>query len=144
MLQIRFPDSCQLLHLLISVSVRSVLHQPPFDFSQPSFESIHCRFKENRTDFDAEEDMYVLADVVARSFRCNLHKNQGGSQNTGSFPSNRLNMCRSDMTNSLVRIGGLEGGGWTRKKGDEGGRGRRWTDEGVKGTNEEEGGRRRE
>ncbi|KAB2637086.1 hypothetical protein D8674_027620 [Pyrus ussuriensis x Pyrus communis] len=40
------------------------------------------------------------------------------SQNTGSFPSNRLNMCRSDMTNSLVRIGGLEGGGWTRKKGD--------------------------
>ncbi|KAM2930209.1 hypothetical protein COP2_037263 [Malus domestica] len=87
--------------------------------------------------------MYVLADVVARSFRCNLHKNQGGSQNTGSFPSNRLNMCRSDMTNSLVRIGGLEGSGWTRKKGDEGGRGRRGTDEGVKGTNEEEGRRRR-
>ncbi|KAM2607052.1 hypothetical protein TB2_035661 [Malus domestica] len=107
LLQIRFPDACQPLHLLISVSVRSVLHQP-------SFESIHCCFKENRTDFDAEEDMYVLADVIARSFRRNLHKNQGVSQNTGSFPSNRLNMCRSDMTNSLVRIGGLEGGGWTR------------------------------
>ncbi|XP_068334578.1 uncharacterized protein [Pyrus communis] len=43
------------------------------------------------------------------SFRCSLHKNQGGSQNTGSFPSNRLNMRRSAMTNSLVRIGGVEG-----------------------------------
>ncbi|TQD94728.1 hypothetical protein C1H46_019671 [Malus baccata] len=43
------------------------------------------------------------------SFRCSLHKNQGGSQNNGSFPSNRLNMRRSAMTNSLVRIGGVEG-----------------------------------
>ncbi|RXH83699.1 hypothetical protein DVH24_005952 [Malus domestica] len=35
------------------------------------------------------------------SFRCSLHKNQGGSQNTRSFPSNRLNIRRSAMTNSL-------------------------------------------
>lgn len=45
------------------------------------------------------------------SFRCSLHKNVGGSgsQSTTPYPSNRLNMLRSAMTNSLVRIGGVEG-----------------------------------
>lgn len=45
------------------------------------------------------------------SFRCSLHKNlsSGGNHNTASYPSNRLNMRRSAMTNSLVRIGGVEG-----------------------------------
>ncbi|EXB80742.1 hypothetical protein L484_008522 [Morus notabilis] len=45
------------------------------------------------------------------SFRCSLHKNvsSGGSHNAASYPSNRLNMRRSAMTNSLVRIGGVEG-----------------------------------
>ncbi|KAG4944278.1 hypothetical protein JHK85_048924 [Glycine max] len=42
------------------------------------------------------------------SFRCSLHKNSHSAQ-TGSFPSNRLNMRRSAMKNSLVRIGGVEG-----------------------------------
>ncbi|KAB2606703.1 hypothetical protein D8674_006420 [Pyrus ussuriensis x Pyrus communis] len=43
------------------------------------------------------------------SFRCSLRKNQGGSQNTGFFPVNKLNMRRSAMMNSLVRISGVEG-----------------------------------
>lgn len=44
------------------------------------------------------------------SFRCSLHKNVGNSnQSSSSYPSNRLNMRRSAMTNSLVRIGGVEG-----------------------------------
>lgn len=45
------------------------------------------------------------------SFRCSLHRNNasGGSHHTGSYPSNRLNMRRSAMTNSLVRIGSVEG-----------------------------------
>lgn len=44
------------------------------------------------------------------SFRCSLHKNVNNSgQNTASFPSNRLNARRSAMTNSLVRICGVEG-----------------------------------
>ncbi|XP_062098347.1 uncharacterized protein LOC133804202 [Humulus lupulus] len=45
------------------------------------------------------------------SFRCSLHKNlsSGGNQSTVPYPSNRLNMRRSAMTNSLVRIGGVEG-----------------------------------
>ncbi|GLT76150.1 hypothetical protein SLA2020_478260 [Shorea laevis] len=45
------------------------------------------------------------------SFRCSLHKNSGNNHGSGSgsFPSNRLNMRRSAMTNSLVRIGGVEG-----------------------------------
>ncbi|KAM1464992.1 hypothetical protein ACFXTO_044568 [Malus domestica] len=64
--QIRFSDACQPLHLLLSVSVRPVLHRPPFDLSQPPFESIHRRLQENWTDFDAEEDLYVLADVWSR------------------------------------------------------------------------------
>ncbi|KAK4747101.1 hypothetical protein SAY87_026138 [Trapa incisa] len=44
------------------------------------------------------------------SFRCSLHKNSGGgNQQSVSFPSNRLNMLRSAMKNSIVRIGGVEG-----------------------------------
>ncbi|XP_027332032.1 uncharacterized protein LOC113847248 [Abrus precatorius] len=44
------------------------------------------------------------------SFRCSLHKSIGGNHHSsGSFPSNRLNMRRSAMKNSLVRIGGVEG-----------------------------------
>lgn len=48
------------------------------------------------------------------SFRCSLHKNSvaggsGGGGQQASFPSNRLNMRRSAMTNSIVRIGGVEG-----------------------------------
>ncbi|KAG6608172.1 hypothetical protein SDJN03_01514, partial [Cucurbita argyrosperma subsp. sororia] len=46
------------------------------------------------------------------SFRCSFHKNvssSGGHSQTVSFPSIRLNMRRSAMANSLVRIGGVEG-----------------------------------
>ncbi|KAJ9167700.1 hypothetical protein P3X46_019308 [Hevea brasiliensis] len=46
------------------------------------------------------------------SFRCSLHKNTGVHNNgSGSVPytPNRLNMRRSAMTNSLVRIGSVEG-----------------------------------
>eukprot|EP00262_Sarcandra_glabra_P016725 TRINITY_DN5547_c0_g1_i1.p1 TRINITY_DN5547_c0_g1~~TRINITY_DN5547_c0_g1_i1.p1 ORF type:complete len:226 (-),score=12.48 TRINITY_DN5547_c0_g1_i1:469-1059(-) len=42
------------------------------------------------------------------SFRCSLHKNFGGGHAVSS-PSNRLNARRSAMTNSLVRIGTVEG-----------------------------------
>ncbi|WVZ02143.1 hypothetical protein V8G54_022949 [Vigna mungo] len=38
-----------------------------------------------------------------------LHKNSQHHTSVGSFPSNRLNMRRSAMKNSLVRIGGIEG-----------------------------------
>ncbi|WOH06018.1 hypothetical protein DCAR_0625441 [Daucus carota subsp. sativus] len=41
------------------------------------------------------------------SFRCSLHRNM--SNQTASYPSNRLNARRSAMTNSLVRIGTVEG-----------------------------------
>jgi len=41
------------------------------------------------------------------SFRCSLHKNL--NLQTVPFPSNRLNARRSAMTNSLVRIGTVEG-----------------------------------
>ncbi|KAJ6795006.1 uncharacterized protein M6B38_228860 [Iris pallida] len=40
------------------------------------------------------------------SFRCSLHKNQTG---TVPYSPNRLNARRSAMTNSLVRIGTVEG-----------------------------------
>ncbi|CAN4113108.1 unnamed protein product [Withania somnifera] len=49
------------------------------------------------------------------SFRCSLHKNNNGgstaagSHSTASYSSNQLNMRRSAMTNSLVRIGTVEG-----------------------------------
>ncbi|KAF8407186.1 hypothetical protein HHK36_006312 [Tetracentron sinense] len=41
------------------------------------------------------------------SFRCSLHKNF--NNHAVSYPSNRLNARRSAMTNSLVRIGTVEG-----------------------------------
>ncbi|KAG7031812.1 hypothetical protein SDJN02_05853, partial [Cucurbita argyrosperma subsp. argyrosperma] len=45
-----------------------------------------------------------------RSFRCSFHKNVSSSHSqTVSFPSIRLNMRRSAMANSIVRIGGVEG-----------------------------------
>ncbi|KAK1417207.1 hypothetical protein QVD17_26331 [Tagetes erecta] len=49
------------------------------------------------------------------SFRCSLHKNTNNNSNnihhnTATYPSNRLNARRSAMTNSLVRIGTVEGG----------------------------------
>ncbi|KAE8730769.1 exosome complex component RRP42 [Hibiscus syriacus] len=44
------------------------------------------------------------------SFRCSLHKSLNNSHAASSYaPSNRLNARRSAMTNSLVRIGGVEG-----------------------------------
>ncbi|KAJ4952482.1 hypothetical protein NE237_029314 [Protea cynaroides] len=44
------------------------------------------------------------------SFRCSLHKGVGSQDHhSGSYPSNRLNARRSAMTNSLVRIGTVEG-----------------------------------
>lgn len=47
------------------------------------------------------------------SFRCSLHKSFGNASNhicqTVPYNSNRLNMRRSAMTNSLVRIGTVEG-----------------------------------
>ncbi|XP_043692293.1 uncharacterized protein LOC122642779 [Telopea speciosissima] len=45
------------------------------------------------------------------SFRCSLHKgfNSHHHHHSGSYPSNRLNAWRSAMTNSLVRIGTVEG-----------------------------------
>ncbi|KAL7591135.1 uncharacterized protein LOC111882251 [Lactuca sativa] len=44
------------------------------------------------------------------SFRCSLHKNSNSNHTPVSYPSNRLNARRSAMTNSLVRIGTVEGG----------------------------------
>ncbi|XP_022730852.1 uncharacterized serine-rich protein C215.13 [Durio zibethinus] len=51
------------------------------------------------------------------SFRCSLHKHSHNSHancTASSYPSNRLNMRRSAMTNSLVRIGGVEGD-WVKR-----------------------------
>ncbi|MFS8009688.1 hypothetical protein Hanom_Chr14g01287911 [Helianthus anomalus] len=45
------------------------------------------------------------------SFRCSLHKNINNlHNNTASYPNIRLNKRQSAMTNSLVRIGTVEGG----------------------------------
>ncbi|EEF46918.1 putative protein TPRXL [Ricinus communis] len=46
------------------------------------------------------------------SFRCSLHKNSNNNNSHSgldSYTPNRLNMRRSAMKNSLVRIGGVEG-----------------------------------
>lgn len=43
------------------------------------------------------------------SFRCSLHKNFNSQSHSVPYSSNRLNARRSAMTNSLVRIGTVEG-----------------------------------
>lgn len=43
------------------------------------------------------------------SFRCSLHKNSSNQAPPSSCQTNRLNARRSAMTNSLVRIGTVEG-----------------------------------
>ncbi|XP_004508409.1 uncharacterized protein [Cicer arietinum] len=43
------------------------------------------------------------------SFRCSLHKGFGSRASTTPYSQNRLNARRSAMTNSLVRIRGVEG-----------------------------------
>lgn len=43
------------------------------------------------------------------SFRCSLHKGFGSPHSVVPYAPNRLNARRSAMTNSLVRIGGVEG-----------------------------------
>lgn len=43
------------------------------------------------------------------SFRCSMHKNVSNQAPSASYPANRLNARRSAMTNSLVRIGTVEG-----------------------------------
>ncbi|KAH0923420.1 hypothetical protein HID58_023438 [Brassica napus] len=50
------------------------------------------------------------------SFRCSLHKNVANphGQGAATYSTNGLNMRRSAMTNSLVRIGGVEGE-WVRR-----------------------------
>ncbi|KAG2239513.1 hypothetical protein Bca52824_091658 [Brassica carinata] len=51
------------------------------------------------------------------SFRCSLHKNVANPHGQGTaspYTTNSLNMRRSAMTNSLVRIGGVEGE-WVRR-----------------------------
>lgn len=51
------------------------------------------------------------------SFRCSLHKKSGSSghhQASSAYSSSGLNMRRSAMTNSLVRIGGVEGD-WVKR-----------------------------
>ncbi|CAN0880483.1 hypothetical protein LINGRAHAP2_LOCUS13675, partial [Linum grandiflorum] len=51
------------------------------------------------------------------SFRCSLHKNSNQTSHVGSSSSytpNRLNMRRSAMANSVVRIGSVEGD-WVKR-----------------------------
>ncbi|CAN1169311.1 hypothetical protein LINPERPRIM_LOCUS19742 [Linum perenne] len=49
------------------------------------------------------------------SFRCSLHKNSNQSTSgSSSYTPNRLNMRRSAMANSVVRIGGVEGD-WVKR-----------------------------
>lgn len=49
------------------------------------------------------------------SFRCSLHRSFSTGSVAVSSPSNRLNARRSAMTNSLVRIGTVEGGDWVKR-----------------------------
>ncbi|KAL9238569.1 hypothetical protein vseg_012970 [Gypsophila vaccaria] len=55
------------------------------------------------------------------SFRCSFHKSLEAKRSQNDVvlcappPPNRLNMRRSAMTNSLVRIGTVEGGEWVRR-----------------------------
>ncbi|KAK4388635.1 hypothetical protein Sango_2200500 [Sesamum angolense] len=89
----------------------------PFASPTPTYYSSshsHAFFNQTRSASPTRVTLHALSPSShpLRSFRCALHKNSfGGGARNHSIPysPNRLNMRRSAMTNSLVRIGTVEG-----------------------------------
>ncbi|XP_010519639.1 PREDICTED: putative protein TPRXL [Tarenaya hassleriana] len=89
-----------------SIDTRSISPNRSIAFSKPSSHQIS----------EPRKRCMCSPTTHPGSFRCSLHKNLANphGQGSASYPSNRLNMRRSAMTNSLVRIGGVEGE-WVRR-----------------------------
>ncbi|WVZ16771.1 hypothetical protein V8G54_009753 [Vigna mungo] len=85
---------------------------PPFSID-PCFISPNCSIsnqiitKNSRPISGHKKTCMCSPTTHPDSFRCSLHKNTAtNNHHADSYPSNRLNMRRSAMKNSLVRIGG--------------------------------------
>ncbi|KAH7866799.1 hypothetical protein Vadar_025188 [Vaccinium darrowii] len=96
-----------------SPSVRFSIDQRP---TSPS-RSISVNQKQNNKPFSGQKKTCMCSPTThPGSFRCSLHKNvdrrssnRFNKDSTVSYHSNRLYARRSAMTNSLVRIGTVEG-----------------------------------
>ncbi|CAK9146279.1 unnamed protein product [Ilex paraguariensis] len=94
---------------------RSVSPSPSVRFSTPPSRSISVsprHQKQNTKALSGQKKTCMCSPTThPGSFRCSLHKNGNRHQNhAGSYhSSHRLNARRSAMTNSLVRIGTVEG-----------------------------------
>ncbi|KAL6996666.1 hypothetical protein U1Q18_006795 [Sarracenia purpurea var. burkii] len=90
-------------------SVRFSIDRP----TSPS-RSISVNQKQNNKPFSGQKKTCMCSPTThPGSFRCSLHKNVSSrhhhQDHSVSYRSNRLNARRSAMTNSLVRIGTVEG-----------------------------------
>ncbi|XP_059303503.1 probable protein ABIL3 [Lycium ferocissimum] len=96
---------------------RSVSPSPNVRFSTSVNRSISHQQKQNSRPLPSKQKKTCMCSPTTHpgSFRCSLHKNmnQNNNQshsNSSSYRSSyQLNMRRSAMTNSLVRIGTVEG-----------------------------------
>ncbi|KAL5574524.1 hypothetical protein UlMin_016223 [Ulmus minor] len=101
----------------VSMYGRSISPSPPsvrFSIERPSSprRSISERKQSNGSVSNQKRTCMCSPTSHPGSFRCSLHKNskRGGHDHVSScHSSSRLNCRRSAMTNSLVRIGGVEG-----------------------------------
>ncbi|XP_060205236.1 uncharacterized protein LOC132633058 [Lycium barbarum] len=92
---------------------RSVSPSPNVRFSTSVNRSISHQQKQNSRPLPSKQKKTCMCSPTTHpgSFRCSLHKNMSQSHsNSSSYRSSyQLNMRRSAMTNSLVRIGTVEG-----------------------------------
>ncbi|KAK4350196.1 hypothetical protein RND71_029509 [Anisodus tanguticus] len=95
---------------------RSVSPSPNVRFSTSAGRSISHQPKQNSRPLASNQKKTCMCSPTTHpgSFRCSLHKNVSqnnrGHSNSSSYrSSHHLNMRRSAMTNSLVRIGTVEG-----------------------------------
>ncbi|KAK4362151.1 hypothetical protein RND71_017392 [Anisodus tanguticus] len=95
---------------------RSVSPSPNVRFSTSAGRSISHQQKQNSRPLPSNQKKTCMCSPTTHpgSFRCSLHKNMSqnnrGHSNSSSYRSSyHLNMRRSAMTNSLVRIGTVEG-----------------------------------
>ncbi|KAJ8553587.1 hypothetical protein K7X08_024265 [Anisodus acutangulus] len=95
---------------------RSVSPSPNVRFSTSAGRSISHQQKQNSRPLASNQKKTCMCSPTTHpgSFRCSLHKNmsqnnRGHSDSSSYRSSYHLNMRRSAMTNSLVRIGTVEG-----------------------------------
>ncbi|CAL1360049.1 unnamed protein product [Linum trigynum] len=116
----RFPSYNSASHLSSSSSSSAFASSTSSSFYSPSSTSpnrnIATKHTNHISSLPARRTCMCSSTSYPGSLRCSIHKNNHQNGHTGgsSFMPNRLNMRSYAMTNSLVRIGGVEGD-WVKR-----------------------------